>query len=104
MHEAEPLSRSKEERAPSALAPLREPLFRALWIAALVSNVGTWIQEVGAAWLMTSITASPTQVALVQAAATLPIFLLALVAGALADVLDRRRLLLVTQAWMLIAS
>jgi MFS family permease len=87
-----------------ALAPLRWPIFRALWIAALASNVGTWVHEVGAAWLMATLTASPTLIALVQAAATLPIFLLALLGGALADVVDRRRLLLVTQGWMMVTS
>src|SRR3989442_1383686 len=84
--------------------PLRQPLFRALWLAALASNVGTWMQDVGATWLMTSLTTSPILIALVQAATTLPVFLLALVAGALADVADRRRLLIVTQSWMLLAS
>jgi predicted MFS family arabinose efflux permease/quinol monooxygenase YgiN len=79
-------------------------LFRSLWIAALVSSLGSWIQEVAAAWLMSSLTSSPFMVALVQAAATVPIFLLALAAGALADVVDRRRLLIATQAWMLAAS
>src|SRR5262245_11720231 len=88
----------------SAWAPLRRPLFRALWIASLASSVGTWMQDVGSTWLMTELTSSPTLIALVQAATTLPIFLLALVAGALADVVDRRRLLLVTQSWMVIAS
>ena len=88
----------------SAWAPLRQPLFRALWIAAVASNVGTWMQDVGATWLMTSLTTSPILIALVPAATTLPIFLLALVAGALADVVDRRRLLLVTQGFMLVAS
>jgi MFS family permease len=90
--------------APSAWAPLRQPLFRALWVAAVASNVGTWMQDVGATWLMTSLTTSPVLIALVPAATTLPIFLLALVAGALADVVDRRRLLLVTQGFMLVAS
>ncbi len=89
---------------PGAWAPLAQPLFRALWIAALVSNVGTWMQDVGASWLMTSLTTSPLLIALVQAATTLPVFLLALVGGVLADVVDRRRLLLVTQGWMLVAS
>src|SRR6267142_2242193 len=84
--------------------PLRQPLFRALWLAALASNVGTWMQDVGATWLMTSLTTSPILIALIQAATTLPVFLLALVAGALADVVDRRRLLIVTQSWMLLAS
>ena len=90
--------------ASSAWAPLAEPLFRALWIAALASNVGTWMQDVAGTWLMTSLTSSPILIALVQAATTLPVFLLALVAGALADVVDRRRLLMVTQSWMLLAS
>ncbi len=90
--------------AASAWLPLRQTVFRALWLAALASNVGTWMQEVGGTWLMTSLTTSPILIALVQAATTFPIFLLALVAGALADVVDRRRLLLVTQSWMLLAS
>jgi MFS family permease len=88
----------------SAYAPLRQPVFRALWLASLVSNLGTWLQNVGAGWLMTSLTPSPLPVALVQAATTLPVFLLALPAGALADVIDRRRLLLVAQGWMLVAA
>src|SRR5262249_46359176 len=70
----------------------------------LASNVGTWMQDVGATWLMTSLTTSPILIALVQSATTFPVFLLALVAGALADVVDRRRLLIVTQSWMLLAS
>lgn len=88
----------------SAWAPLRWPIFRALWIASVASYVGTWMQEVGAAWLMATLTASPLVISLVQSATTLPVVLLALVAGALADVVDRRRLLLVTQGWMLLAS
>ena len=89
---------------PSTWAPLRQPLFRALWIAAVASNIGTWMQNVGAAWLMTSLAPSPAMVALVQAATTLPVFLVGLPAGAVADVVDRRRLLLVTQGWMLCAA
>lgn len=81
-------------------SPLRLPLFRALWIATVFSNVGTWLHGVGAAWLMTTLTPSPVMVALVQAATSLPMFLLALPAGAVADVVDRRKLLLATQAWM----
>ena len=87
-----------------AWSPLRQSLFRALWVAAVVSNVGTWMQNVGAAWLMTSLTSSPTMVALVQAATSLPVVLVALPAGALADIVDRRALLLVTQGWMLFAA
>ena len=89
---------------PSPWSPLRQPLFRALWIASVVSNVGTWMQNVGAAWLMTSLAPSPAMVALVQAATALPLFLLALPAGALADVVDRRRLLLATQVGMAVAA
>ena len=88
----------------SAWSPLRAPLFRALWIAAVASNVGTWMQNVGAAWLMTSLAPTPTMVALVQAATSLPVVLVALPAGAIADIVDRRALLLVTQGWMLAAA
>jgi len=83
---------------------LRHPVFRALWIASVASNLGTWLQGVGAAWLMTSLAASATMVALVQAMTSLPMFLLSLPAGALADVMDRRRLLLFTQSWMLASA
>jgi MFS family permease len=88
----------------SAFAPLRHPVFRAVWIATVASNVGTWVQDVGNGWLMTSLSPSPLFVSLVQAATSLPVFLLALPAGALADVVDRRRLLLFTQAWMMLAA
>ena len=85
-----------------AWAPLRRPVFRSLWVAALVSNIGTWMQSMGAAWLMTELTQSPARVALVQAAQSLPLFLLALPAGALADIVDRRRQLIAAQTWMLV--
>ena len=88
----------------SAWSPLRQPLFRALWLAAVTSNIGTWMQSTGAVWLMTSLTPSPLMVAFVQTATSLPFFLLPLPAGALADVVDRRRLLLGTQGWMLAAA
>ncbi len=88
----------------SAWSPFKQPVFRALWIATLVSNVGTWIQNVGAAWLMTSMSKSAVLVALVQVATIFPMFLLSLPAGALADIIDRRRLLLFTQAWMAAAA
>jgi len=84
----------------SAWAPLRITVFRWLWIAGMVSNIGTFMQNVGAAWLMTDLTRSPTLISLLQTAYAVPGFLLALVAGALADVVDRRRLLLVTQTFM----
>lgn len=89
---------------PSILEPLRVPVFRALWLAGIVSNVGTWMQNVGGAWFMAELTTSPTMVALMQTATSLPVFLVGLPAGALADVVDRRRLLLLTQIWMLAAA
>lgn len=88
----------------TAWSPLRQSLFRALWLASMASNIGTWMQNVGAAWLMTSLSPTPMLVALVQAATTLPVFLIGLPAGAIADLLDRRRLLLLTQGWMLVAA
>src|SRR5450432_2619843 len=91
-------------RADAAWAPLGEPLFRSLWLAAVISYTGTWMQNVGAGWLMTELTASPLMVSLVQAAAAVPVFLVVLPAGALADLVDRRRLLLFTQGWMVVAS
>lgn len=83
---------------------MRRPVFRSLWIALLVSNIGTWMQSMAAAWLMTELTHSAAKVALVQAAQSLPLFLLALPAGALADIIDRRRQLLVAQVWMLVCA
>src|SRR2546428_4814889 len=74
----------------SAWSPLRESVFRALWIATVASNIGTWMQDVGESWLMVSFTKSPILVALVETAGSLPVVLLALPAGALADVVDRR--------------
>ena len=91
-------------RADAAWAPLGEPLFRSLWIAAVVSYTGTWMQNVGAGWLMTQLSTSPLMVSLVQAAAAIPVFVVVLPAGALADMVDRRRLLLFTQSWMIVAA
>src|ERR1044072_5458571 len=92
------------ENRSSTWSPLRLSLFRALWLAAGASNVGTWMHNVGAEWLMTTLAPTPFIVALMQTAETAPTFLLALPAGALADIIDRRRLLLFSQAWMLVAA
>src|SRR3954462_3087000 len=89
---------------PSAWAPLRRTWFRALWTAQFVANTGTWAQTVGAQWLMGDLGGSALQIALVQTAATLPVFVLVVPAGALGDILDRRRLLLLSQTLMLLAS
>ncbi len=88
----------------SALAPLREPLFRSLWIAAVISYTGSWMQNVATGWLMTSLTSSPMWVSLVQVALSLPVLLIALPAGALADLMDRRKFLLFTQSSMVAAA
>jgi len=93
-----------EGAAPGAWSPLKIGLFRAMWLAILGSNVGTWINDVAAAWVMAERTGSPLMVALVQSATTVPVVLLALVAGTLADIVDRRRYLLFTQGWMLLVA
>ncbi len=85
---------------PTALAPLRHPAFRLLWLANLASNTGLWMQNTGAGWMMTSLAPSPLMVSLVNVASLLPVFLLALPAGALADILDRRLYLIAAQAWI----
>lgn len=88
----------------SAWAPLTDSLFRWLWVAALVSNTGMWMNEVAAAWLMTSLTDSALLVSLVHAAAMFPVFVLALPSGALADIIDRRKYLLWVNAYTLIVA
>jgi MFS family permease len=78
----------------SALSPFTHRVFAVVWIATVVSNIGTWLQNAAGGWLMTSLNPNPTVVALVQVASALPMFLLGLPAGALADIFNRRRLLL----------
>src|SRR5690349_21813271 len=84
----------------SSLAPLRAPVFRMLWFTWLAANTTMWMNDVAAAWLMTSLAPSPLWVALVQSASTLPVFLLGLPSGAFADILDRRRYFMLTQFWV----
>ncbi|MEV4641423.1 MFS transporter [Actinoplanes sp. NPDC049548] len=86
--------------SPSAWAPLHIAVFRSLWLALLASNIGTWMQTVGAQWLLVEQSGNDTLVAVVQTASTLPMLLLALPSGALADTLDRRRLLIGVQAFL----
>jgi MFS family permease len=95
---------SKSEAVKSPWSPLHNGLFRALWIATIVSNVGTWMQDVGAGWLMTSLSTSPAMVALIEAADSIPVMLLAIPAGALADIIDRRRLLIAVQIYLLMVA
>ncbi|WP_433073533.1 MFS transporter [Dactylosporangium sp. CA-052675] len=85
----------------STWGPLRIGVFRVLWLAVLGSQVGTWMQTVGAQWLLVDQPGAAALVALVQTAGTLPVVLLALPAGVLADSLDRRRLLIWVQLFML---
>jgi MFS family permease len=79
---------------------LQGPVFRGLWLAWLAANMTMWMNDVAAAWLMTTLTTSPVMVALVQTASTLPVFLLGLPSGALADIVDRRRYFAATQLWV----
>jgi MFS family permease len=90
--------------AKSPFAPLRSRIFFAIWIASMASNVGTWVQSVGEKWLMGELTSSPLLMSLIETGATLPMLALSMPGGAIADIVDRRRLLLVTQAWMLAAA
>ena len=91
-------------RLPAALVPLRNGTFRHLWIASVIGWLGTWLQNTGAGWLMTSLAPEPLIVAMVQAATIMPVFLLALPGGALADIVDRRIFLLGTQIWTILAA
>jgi len=86
---------------PAALVPLRHPLFRMLWITNLVVSFGVWMQNTGAGWLMATLSPDPMTVSLVSLATILPVFLLALPAGALADIVDKRLFIIATQSWML---
>jgi len=99
-----------DEQAPQALelpatssawAPLASRAFCWLWVANVVNSLGTWIQHTASGWIMTDLAPSPIMVSLVQTAAQLPVFLLALPAGALADLMDRKRNLMLTNLFML---
>lgn len=90
--------------ATSAWEPLKIPMFRSLWIAYTASNIGTWVQDVGGAWYMTSITDSPVYVALMQTATSLPLFLLAVPAGVASDLYDRKRILTWTLIWIITSA
>jgi MFS family permease len=98
---------SIEGDAPASVSPwhpLRIGIFRKLLVADLVSDIGTFMQAVGAAWLMTTLTNSSLYIALIQTASALPFFLLALPAGSIGDIFDRRKLILGTETWMLVVA
>ncbi len=90
--------------SPSPWQPLRQPVFRMLWIATVMSNIGSWMNDVGVNWTMLTLSADPLSVALVQAASSLPMFLFALPSGVMADIIDRRKYLLFSQLWVFIAA
>ena len=112
MHPTPPERLSSEDRAPAARAsgptapapdasawrPFRHPAFTVIWAASLAANTGTWMYTAASSWLMTSLSPDPLIVSLVQVTASLPIFLLAIPAGALADIIDRRRFLIIGEA------
>src|SRR6202521_93469 len=100
MSENLPAPEAPASASASPWAPLRLATCRMLWLVWLASNVCMWMNDVAAAWLMTSLTSSPVLIALVQTASALPVFLLGLPSGALADILDRRRYFMVTQFWI----
>jgi MFS family permease/quinol monooxygenase YgiN len=99
-----PENPARAESDLSPLAPFRLPVFRMLWITWLMANICMWMSDVAAAWMMTSLTSTPIWVALVQTAASLPVFLLGLPSGALADILDRKRYFLMTQIWVAVVA
>ena len=90
--------------ASSSFAPLRQPIFAVLWAATVLGNIGSFMRDVASSWMVTELSASPTAVALIQTAATLPIFLLAIPAGVLSDILDRRRFLIGIQIMLALVS
>src|SRR5215469_3895507 len=83
-------------------SPLKYEVFRAIWLAAICSYVGNWLQDVGESWTMLSLTASPMLVAMVTTSSTVPSFMLMLPAGALADRFDRRRILIGAQGFLVV--
>src|ERR1700678_3185485 len=95
---------SEQPKPAGGWAPLRYPDFRRLWLAQFTSNIGSWMQTVGAQWVMTSLTSSPLLLSAISAAGSIPVLLLAVPSGALGDLLDRRRLIFGAQLLMLLAA
>ena len=94
----------ENQKEADSFSPFKHRTFAFLWFATLVSNIGTWMHEVGAGWLMTELTDNPLLVSLISSSTSLPVFLFVLIAGALADITDRRRYLLWTQGFMLFCA
>jgi MFS family permease len=89
---------------PGTFAPLRHSLFAVIWTATVLGNIGTFMRDVSSSWLVTDLSASPAAVAMIQAAGTLPVFLFAIPAGVLSDILDRRRFLIMIQVGLGLVS
>ncbi|MGK2914682.1 MAG: MFS transporter, partial [Porticoccaceae bacterium] len=102
--EAAAMNQAPVAVAHSVWSPLKFPLFRVMWVAMTISNIGTWMNEVGVTWLMATLAPSNLMIALIQTATTLPFFLLAYPAGTLGDIFNRRVLLVVLHLWMLASA
>jgi predicted MFS family arabinose efflux permease len=94
----------KPRSSSGSFAPLAQPVFAVLWVATVLGNIGSFMRDVASAWMVTELSASPAAVSLVQVAATLPIFLLAIPAGVLSDILDRRKFLIGIQVLLACVS
>lgn len=99
-----PVQATADTTDDGAFAPLRTRVFAVLWVATVLGNVGSFMRDVASGWLVTELSPHPAAVAAVQAAASLPVFLFAIPAGVLADILDRRRLLIAVQALLAATS
>src|SRR5678815_140249 len=97
-------TRPSSEAAHSPWSPFRHRTYAVIWTATVVANIGGWMYSAAAAWLMTSLDADPVMVSLVQVATSLPMFLFALPAGALADIIDKRRFLIVVEFGIMMLS
>src|ERR1044072_7880638 len=104
MDERERKEDEQENISKSGLSPFKSVMYRTLWIAILFSYIGVAMYDVGASWLMTSLSPNPLFVSLITTASTLPIFLFALPSGTLSDLFDRRTILLITSAYMVVIS
>lgn len=98
------MSADAKTASADSFAPLRQPAFAVLWVATVLGNIGSFMRDVASSWMVTELSASPAAVALIQTAATLPIFLLAIPSGVLSDILDRRRFLIGVQVLLACVS
>jgi len=96
--------RTSSPTTSSPFSPFRHKTYAVIWSATVAANVGTWMYSSAAGWLMTTLDADPLMVSLVQVATSLPMFLFALPAGALADIVDKRRLLLLAETTIMIVA